>query len=371
MPINALLLKEEGAALSRRIKDLTPQILAWYDGAARVLPWRQNPRPYPVWLSEIMLQQTRVEAVIPYFHRFLAALPEIADLAACPEEKLLKLWEGLGYYNRVRNLQKAARTVMAEYGGRLPDTEAELKKLPGIGDYTAAAIASIAYGRPAAAVDGNVLRVVTRILASRGDILSPAVKKAVTALVREMIPPERPGDFTQAMMEIGATVCLPNGAPLCGQCPLREECLANRHGLTGEIPVKAEKKARRVEQRTLFAVLSQGRLLLHRRPAKGLLAGLWELPGLAGRLDQAAALARLEKLGFEVERITPLPAAQHIFTHIQWEMTGYLAEAASPLPLEGCVWVLPEELEHSYALPSAFLPYARLLPRHSAPPEKI
>ena len=203
-------------------------LLAWYEKNRRKLPWRENVSAYRVWVSEIMLQQTRVEAVKPYFARFIDALPDVSDLADCEEEKLLKLWEGLGYYNRVRNMQKAAKTVMEEYGGQLPDDYEKLLSLKGIGSYTAGAIASIAYGIPVPAVDGNVLRIITRLTQDESDIMKQSVKKRVEQALLEVMPQKRAGVFNQALMELGATVCVPNGAPLCEACPWKEFCLAKK-----------------------------------------------------------------------------------------------------------------------------------------------
>lgn len=336
-------------------------LLAWYDGGARVLPWRSEPTPYRVWVSEVMLQQTRVEAALPYFERFMAALPDIPALAAAPEEQLLKLWEGLGYYSRVRNLQKAACIVLEEYGGRLPRDPADLQKLPGIGDYSAGAIASIAYGQRAPAVDGNVLRVASRLLASRESISDPKVKRALRQLVLDAIPPGRPGDFNQALMELGALVCLPGANPLCERCPLGALCLGRRQGIAGELPVKAAKKARKVVRRTVFALCCDGRLLLHKRPEGGLLSSLWELPGCDKALTPTQARDSLTAAGFTPQGFVLLGSHTHIFSHVEWPMTCYQA-LCPPCPApEGCAWVTPEELERAYALPSAFRPFAQKL----------
>ena len=232
-------------------------LLAWYDKEARDLPWRQNTDPYRVWVSEIMLQQTRVEAVIPYYERFLAAFPDLKALADAPEEQLLKLWEGLGYYSRARNLQKAAREALSRFGG-LPGQVQELSSLPGIGAYTAGAIASIAFSRPVPAVDGNVLRVVARLTDSHDDVLSPAVKREAEKAVAAVIPHDRPGDFNQAVMDLGATVCLPNGAPRCEVCPLAELCLGLARSTAPELPVKTKKKERqklRTTSKTIVFVI--------------------------------------------------------------------------------------------------------------------
>ena len=255
------------------MENISPALLEWFYQNRRILPFREDPTPYHVWLSEIMLQQTRVSAALPYYERFLAALPDIPALAACEEEKLHKLWEGLGYYSRVRNLQKAAKIVCAQYGGQLPADYDALRALPGIGDYTAGAIASISFGIPVPAVDGNVLRVFSRLYNDPGVITEPAVKKAFTARVMEHQPPEKAGDYNQALMELGALVCVPNGAPLCEQCPLAHLCAARAAGTAPELPQKAKPKPRRIQPVTLALLESPEGFLLQQRPEKGLLAG--------------------------------------------------------------------------------------------------
>ena len=224
------------------MENISPALLDWFYKNRRSLPFREDPTPYHVWLSEVMLQQTRVSAVLPYYYRFLEELPDIPALAACGEEKLHKLWEGLGYYSRVRNLQKAAKLVCAQYGGELPADYDALRALPGIGDYTAGAIASISFGLPVPAVDGNVLRVLARLTADREDVLKPAAKKRLSALAAQMVPADRPGAYNQAIMELGETICLPNTAPDCSRCPLNDLCEANRLGCAAELPVRAPKK---------------------------------------------------------------------------------------------------------------------------------
>ena len=256
------------------MENISPALLHWFHANHRILPFRSDPTPYHVWLSEIMLQQTRVSAALPYYERFLAALPDIPALAACEEEKLHKLWEGLGYYSRVRNLQKAAKLVCAQYGGELPADYDALRALPGIGDYTAGAIASISFGLPVPAVDGNVLRVFSRLYNDDRLITDPKVKRAFTARVMEHQPPAAPGDYNQALMELGALVCVPNGAPLCAQCPLSHLCAAHAAGTALTLPRKAAPKARRIEPVTLALVRSPEGVLLQQRPEKGLLAGL-------------------------------------------------------------------------------------------------
>jgi len=324
-------------------------LLDWYDRAARRLPWRSDPTPYHVLVSEIMLQQTRVEAALGHYIRFLEELPDLESLAAAPTERLLKLWEGLGYYTRARNLQKCAQTVLCEYGGELPRDPALLRRLPGIGDYCAGSIASIAYGVRAPAVDGNVLRVVSRLAAYGGDVALPAVRRELTERVREILPETRCGDFNQALMDLGATVCLPNGAPLCESCPLRALCRGCARGVAADLPVRGKKPARRAETVGVLLISNGGRLALRRRPAKGLLAGLWELPTFAG---DASTFCRENRL--DCGEPVPDQTGKHVFTHVEWHMTGYRAESLSDRLPEGWVWADLREISERYALPSAF-----------------
>lgn len=335
-------------------------LLEWYDHHARVLPWRENTAPYRVWVSEIMLQQTRVEAGKGYFERFLQALPDIASLASVEERQLLKLWEGLGYYNRARNLQKAAQIVMTRHGGQLPPSYDQLKELPGIGEYTAGAITSISFGIQATAVDGNVLRVIARLTDDHREVTQPKVKRDMTEKLRQLFPIPRIGDFNQSLMELGALICLPNGAPLCGSCPLRECCLAYTRGSQMQLPVKKEKAQKRLEYKTVLLLEWEGNIALRQRPAKGLLAGLWEFPSLPGLMPEIELPPALEEKGIEVKTITPLPAAKHIFTHIIWEMAGYhiqLKECPSALDV---VWT-DRTLLADYPLPSAYKAYTGYL----------
>ncbi|WP_338084221.1 A/G-specific adenine glycosylase [Caproicibacterium lactatifermentans] len=339
------------------MKRIVQPLLRWFQRNARDLPWRHHPTPYRVWISEIMLQQTRVEAVKGYFERFLKAAPDIPSLAALPEERLLKLWEGLGYYSRARNLQKAAKVAVEKYGGRLPASYPELLTLPGIGPYTAGAIASIAFHLPVPAVDGNVLRVWMRLTADSADISDPTVKRCVEAGVQAILPEEHSGDFNQAMMELGATVCVPNAPPKCESCPLAELCAAHTAGGEQQYPVKKPKPPRRIEQRTLFLLQQGGRLALRRRPPRGLLASMWELPSENGALDQRQAVQAVRAMGLEPVRLLPLPPAKHIFTHIEWHMTGWRVLLAPPVSAPDLVWASIEELRERYPLPSAFRPY--------------
>lgn len=328
-------------------------LLAWYDAVRRDLPWRRTCDPYRIWLSEIMLQQTRTETVKSYYNRFLALFPTVADLAHAPQEQVLKVWEGLGYYSRARNLQKAARVVTEQLGGRFPETYEGLMALPGIGDYTAGAILSIAFGQRVPAVDGNVLRLAARITGSRADVTDMKVRRDFRAQVLEAMPEaKRSGAYNQALMDLGATVCLPNGEPLCERCPARDFCVGHLTGCARELPVRAPKRKRRVEERTVLVLLSPDGAALRRRPDTGLLAGLWEFPNVEGKLDETAAAALAEQWGLEIRNWCRRITARHIFTHVEWHMTGYVLRVRGRGP-EDFVWARGEALA-SLAVPSAF-----------------
>lgn len=350
------------------MEQISGPLLAWYDRGRRILPWREEPTPYHVWLSEIMLQQTRVEAVKPYYDRFLSELPDVKSLSEAEEQKLLKLWEGLGYYNRVRNLQKAATVIMEQYDGIIPSTFEELCKLPGIGSYTAGAVASIAYGRKVPAVDGNVLRVLTRVLMCGLNILDAKVKKYFEEALLFVMPEDRPGDFNQAMMELGATVCLPNGAPKCRDCPLGEICRAAKAGKMMDFPCKAQKKARAVEKKTVLILQDDQKVAIRKRPEKGLLAGLYEFPWIEGEKSRKSVLAHLKESGFPTPiKIQKLEDAKHIFTHKEWHMWGYgvwmdqLSSYEEAAKREGLIFVDKKEMEQHYPIPSAYAAYTRYL----------
>ena len=334
------------------------KLLFWYDQNARELPWRVRngrPDPYRVWISEVMLQQTRAEAVIPYFERFLRTLPDIPSLAAADEDTLYRLWEGLGYYSRVRNLSRAARVLTQSFGGTLPGDYDTLCTLPGIGDYTAGAIASIAFGQPVPAMDGNVLRVFARYFSDARDILSPSVRRDIRAQAARELPATRPGDFNQALMDLGASVCIPNAAPRCGLCPLRETCAGYADGTAALLPNRAPKKPRRIEPLTVFVLRCGSRAALSRRGEDGVLAGQWELPNVPGALLPDEAAAVLRGWGLEPEILEPLPPARHIFTHLEWRMTGYSVRVRAES--DGLSWFCPDALLTQIALPSAFRAY--------------
>ncbi len=321
----------------------------WYKHNARDLPWRKTQSAYAVWISEIMLQQTRVAAVIPYYERFIAALPDIASLAAADDDRLHKLWEGLGYYSRARNLKRAAAEIIDRFGGEMPQTYEELLTLPGIGEYTAGAIASIAFGEAVPAVDGNVLRVWARLHADERDIRNPALKKEVRASLLPQIPKENAGVFNAALMELGAMICLPNGAPKCDDCPVKPFCEAYRQGRTAELPVVGAKKARRIERKTVFALSTEQGLLGYRRPNTGLLAGLWQLPEIGRELSDAEAAIWLGEHHLRPTGEIRFYERKHIFTHIEWHMRVCAANVAMETLPEG--WVI---LDESHALPTAY-----------------
>ncbi len=344
---------------------LVKPLCLWYGKNKRSMPWRDDPTPYHVWLSEIMLQQTRIEAAKAYYERFVRELPDVEALARVSEDELLKLWEGLGYYNRARNLQKAAKLIVERHDGRLPADYGLLMELPGIGSYTAGAVASIAYGIPAPAVDGNVLRVTMRWLGCGDDISRAAVRREMERSIMEVIPRERPGEFNQALMELGEVVCIPNGMPLCSQCPAAGNCEARAAGRQMELPVKPGKKARRIEKRTILVLEWEGRILIRRRPDTGLLAGMWEFPALEGHLTLPQLQKFLRESGTEAVKVEPMESGKHIFSHVEWHMRGYRAVLRGsniPQELAGVpVWADRTELKGIYAIPAAFRSFLQQL----------
>lgn len=326
-------------------------LLPWYAKNRRDLPWRKDREPYHIWLSEIMLQQTRVEAVKGYYARFLTVLPTIRELAQCDDDTLHKLWEGLGYYSRVRNLKKAAQVIVYEYNGAFPRSYAQVLALPGIGAYTAGAVCSIAFDAPTPAVDGNVLRLMSRLRNDASPIDLPETKKSVTEILSELYP-QQAGDFTQALMELGATLCGPNRKPECARCPCMKICRGYAAGTAESLPVKTPKKQRRIEEHTVFILSCDGTYALEKRPAKGLLAGLWQFPNVPGSLAPQQALCQLESLGLHPKEILRQVCRTHIFTHIQWNMQGYYLEVREKSPVYQ--WFCPQEIQMQAALPTAF-----------------
>ncbi len=344
-----------------QLKTIISPLLSWYRQNRRSLPWRDEPTPYHVWLSEVMLQQTRIEAVIPYYHRFLAELPDVKALSEVDDDKLMKLWEGLGYYSRARNLKKAAIRIMEEHGGELPQKASLLRRLSGIGDYTAGAVASIAFGEPEPAVDGNVLRVLTRVLACEEDVMLAATKKTLTEELRAVYPSgEEAGALTQAIMELGEAVCIPNGKPKCEECPLHPYCLARQNDLIDRLPVKSPKKARKQENRTVLLLACRDRFAIRQRPSTGLLSSLWELPNLDGHLSEEEINEYLSRIGIEPICIFPCGEATHVFTHVEWHMIGYEIECA--MPHSSFTWRTPEEILEYYPIPKAFRFFTNQIP---------
>ena len=336
--------------MKRILKKLPDAILPWYNQNKRKLPWRENKEPYRVWISEIMLQQTRVEAVLGYYDRFLKTFPDIACLANADDEQLMKCWEGLGYYSRARNLKKAANEIMGKFGGTFPTEYENIHTLTGIGPYTAGAIASICFGYKKAAVDGNVLRIVSRIAESFEPIDLPQTKKEITDAL-EAIYPESAGDFTQSLMELGATVCVPK-SPKCDICPVADICKSKKAGTQKELPVKSPKKDKKIEQKTVFLLQCGEKLALCKRADSGLLASLWQLPNVEGILSVKQAIAYAEQLGVKPHEVVSRVEKQHIFTHIKWEMTGYTLRCRE-MP-DAFVWASEQEIGEGYALPTAF-----------------
>ena len=343
----------------KELQALADPLVEWFRKHKRALPWREDPSAYRVWVSEIMLQQTRVEAVRPFYARFMKELPTVEKLAVAEEEKLLKLWEGLGYYNRVRNMQKAARQIMDEFSGEFPRQYDQIRSLSGIGSYTAGAIASFAYGIPKPAVDGNVLRVLSRILASEDDIMKQSTKTKIEYMLEGVIPKESASDFNQGLIELGALICVPNGMAKCEECPVKHLCRARKLGKVMELPVKTKAKARRIEKRTIFIFQDGEKIAIRKRPAKGLLAGLYELPGRDGHLSEEEALAFCRQIGLAPIRIQALGAAKHIFSHVEWNMIGYKVrvDELEKKCTEQMLFVHPEEIERNYPIPAAFEAY--------------
>lgn len=343
-----------------KVFSFSRELILWYEENKRSLPWRETTDPYKIWVSEIMLQQTRVEAVKPYYKRFLEALPTVESLADADPEHLNKLWQGLGYYSRVRNMQKAAKVCQSLYQGKMPGTYEELRRLPGIGEYTAGAIASFAYKEPVPAVDGNVLRVVSRYLALELPVDTPKAKERITEFVRSVLPEDLPDVFNQALIELGATLCGPDRAARCGGCPLLGHCQAFEKGMTELLPRRTPKKPKRVEERTLLLLVTEdGRMALCKRPEKGLLRGLWEIPALEGKATPEQVGEVLKDWGcLSVPgEIQPLPHARHVFSHVVWEMDGYRVFVKTV----GSLSFFTKEERRALAVPSAFQAYFRYL----------
>lgn len=343
------------------LKESVDPLVHWFRENKRELPWRKEISPYRVWVSEIMLQQTRVEAVKAYFERFMKALPTVESLAYAQEDHLLKLWEGLGYYNRVRNMQKAAVQIMEERQGVFPQTYEEIHALKGIGDYTAGAICSFAYGIPKPAVDGNVLRVVSRLLADASDISKASVKKQMEEAIEEIIPRDAASDFNQGLIELGAIVCVPNGEPKCGQCPLEHLCKAKAKGMERQLPVKTKAKDRRIEKKTVLILKDANTIAIRKRPSKGLLAGLYELPNVEGSFTRKQVIEYCNSIGLYPLHVEKIESAKHIFSHVEWHMTAYIikVDELEKNCSEDLLFVKQGEIEKTYSIPSAFEKYRK------------
>lgn len=342
-----------------QLYEMREPLVQWYRENKRDLPWRENPEAYRVWISEIMLQQTRVEAVKGYYDRFLKTLPDVQSLAEAEEDQLLKLWEGLGYYNRVRNMQKAARQIMVDYHGVFPSDYEEIRSLTGIGSYTAGAISSFAFGKAEPAVDGNVLRVLTRILADHSDIMKQSTKTKMEKALRKVIPEGSPSDFNQGLIELGAIVCVPNGEPKCQECPVAHLCRAREEGRISEFPVKKKAKARRIEDKTILVFRDDEEIAIGKRDKKGLLAGLYELPNVPGHLSRKEVENYCKEIGLLPIRIKKLPAAKHIFSHVEWHMIGYdiRVDELEKTNKKEFLFIHPGEIEKTYPIPAAFEMY--------------
>lgn len=344
---------------------LSNELLAWYDIHRRDLPWRGSKDPYKIWVSEIMLQQTQVNTVKPYYYRFIEALPNVYALSQASEEELHKLWEGLGYYNRVKNMKKAAMDLVENYNGKLPKSKKELMKLSGIGPYTAGAIASIAFNEVVSAIDGNVFRIYTRLYEIDTPIEQVKTKRLIDRKVMDTIDKKQPGEFNQALMDLGNDICTTT-KPNCTECPLNNYCLAYSHSTMEEYPVRKAKKKKRVEKRTVLILIHNDKLLVSKRPEGGLLSGLWEFPNYLGHFSKEDVEKLLLEQGYIVNNIESLPKSKHLFSHVEWQMIAYQINLKSqqimePITPYGEVlkWISQEEVENDYALPTAFRNYLK------------
>lgn len=330
-----------------------PLLLEWYDTHKRDLPWRKDKDAYHIWISEIMLQQTRVEAVIEYYNHFIREVPDLKTLSRISEDYLLKLWQGLGYYSRARNLQKTAQLLIEQGKTTLPSTYAELLKLPGIGTYTAGAIASIAYGETVPAVDGNVLRILTRILGQYDNIADSKTKTKYENLLKPYMPENESGNLNQAMMELGATICIPNGAPRCNICPVSAFCQAYQKGLLAVLPVKIKKQNRKIISKIVFLYIYKNQIAIQKRPDYGLLASLYEFPNIDSSMNLNEVKSYLNQENIAYESVSLLGKYKHIFTHLEWNMDGYIIFLRKKIR-NRYIWATVEELNAIYSLPSAF-----------------
>lgn len=336
------------------MKKISECVVNWYNENKRDLPWRENRDPYRVWVSEIMLQQTRVEAVKPYFERFMEQFDSVERLALADEDQLYKVWEGLGYYSRVRNMKKAAQICVEHYQGKLPVDYDELLRLPGIGPYTAGAIASIAYQAKVCAIDGNVMRIYARLFALEDNIISEAFKKKTANLIQKDMAKDM-GIFNQGLMDLGATICLPNGNPRCNICPLNDLCQAYAQGKQNRLPNRIKKTKRKVEKLTVEIYEFNDQVLLHRRSEKGLLAGLYEFVSVEGHKVKKDYPKQTQYLG----------KTRHVFSHRIWEMKGFLIPCEQCFEKEGYFWDSIHQIENVYSIPSAFQFYKEKLLKYN------
>jgi len=344
-----------------KIKEFQTYLYDWYKKSARDLPWRNTDDPYRIWISEIMLQQTRVDTVIPYYNKFIDKIPTVEDLASIEEDLLLKLWQGLGYYTRAINLKRAALIIVKEYNGIIPSSKEALVSLPGIGSYTAGAMLSIAFSQRVQAVDGNVLRILARVYGIREDIKEPAIKKMLTNIAEGLIPAENPGDFNQALMDLGATICLPAGEPKCSECPVRNLCAADQNDLTRNIPLKIRKKNREIEKRTVLILSKENLFAIRKRKPGNLLPNLWEFLNFEGHLTEEESHQIIKNLGLTVLDMQPILKSKHIFTHLEWHMIGFFITVSEPKECAGLMWASRDELKHQYSIPTAFKDYLKYI----------
>lgn len=339
-------------------QEINQNLFLWYQHNKRHLPWRSTKDPYAIWVSEIMLQQTRVEAVKTYYDRWMTVLPTVTHLAEIDDDLLYKLWQGLGYYARVRNMKKAAVMIVSKYHEVFPTTKKELLELPGIGDYTSSAIASISFGEQVASVDGNVLRVVSRLFGFYDDITKKETVKKITNVVEELMLNQDAGKMNQAWMELGALICIPNGMPKCNSCPLQNFCIARAKNIISEIPVKPQKKSRKNILLTVLLLEYNDKWFIHKRSASGLLANLWEYINLENHLSIEEVISWCEQHGMIVEMIEKMISSKHIFTHLEWNMKGYHIRISSMKEeLESTKLVSATEIKQIYSIPSAFQIY--------------
>jgi len=347
-----------------RAKAITTDLLHWYDENKRDLPWRHSKEPYHIWVSEIMAQQTRIQFLLAYYTRFINLFPTVESLAEASEEEILKAWEGLGYYSRAKNLQKAAKVIVKDYGGGRPRNQKGVVgppgvgALPGIGEYTAGAILSIAYDKPVPAVDGNVLRVFARLQEDETDIMTSAAKRKTTKWVEQLFPAERAGCFTQALMELGALVCIPQN-PRCESCPLVQHCCAFAANRQGVLPIKAAKKAPKECEKTILVIINEKGEILMRQRSEKLLSGLWEFYMAEGQLNEWQVKELLRSFGFAGGvQLTPMGQAKHVFSHIIWHMTGYLCRGTGRPQLVGYCWA-DADTRAKLAVPAALRHYVK------------